>query len=67
IDNRRLARIAKLAGAPDSPKAGADLHVSLNAVVHKGESLFTIYAESPGELSYALHYLHSHHDIILIG
>lgn len=67
IDNRRLARIAKLAGAPDSPKAGVDLHVSLNAPVHKGEPLFTIYAESPGELSYALHYFYSHHDIILIG
>ncbi|MBX9621274.1 MAG: thymidine phosphorylase family protein [Alphaproteobacteria bacterium] len=67
IDNRRLARIAKLAGAPDSPKAGVDLNVSLNAIVHKGELLFTIYAASPGELSYALHYLHSHPDIILIG
>ena len=32
IDNRRLARIAKLAGAPKSPCAGIDLHVQLGDV-----------------------------------
>src|SRR3546814_14654789 len=29
IDNRRIARLAKLAGAPDVPAAGMRLHVSL--------------------------------------
>lgn len=67
IDNRRLARIAKLAGAPDSPRAGVDLHVFLDTQVEKGEPLFTIYADSPGELDYALHYFHLHRDVILIG
>lgn len=67
IDNRLIARVAKLAGAPDSPAAGIDLHVSLKTVVEKGQPLFTIYAESPGELNYALHYFHSHQQVILIG
>ncbi|OFW92486.1 MAG: thymidine phosphorylase [Alphaproteobacteria bacterium RIFCSPHIGHO2_12_42_13] len=67
IDNRRLARIAKLAGAPDSPQAGVDLDVFLNTDVEKGDPLFTIYADSPGELDYALHYFHLHRDVILIG
>jgi len=67
IDNRLISRIAKLAGAPDSPAAGIDLHVSLKTVVEKGQPLFTIYAESPGELNYALHYFHSHQQVILIG
>jgi len=67
IDNRLLARIAKLAGAPDAPVAGIDLHISLGTVVSKGQPLFTIYAESKGELNYALHYFYLHQDVILIG
>ncbi|MBP9693065.1 MAG: thymidine phosphorylase, partial [Alphaproteobacteria bacterium] len=62
-----MARIAKLAGAPDAPKAGVDLHVSLQKTVEKGQPLFTIYAESPGELNYALHYFYAHQDVIVIG
>jgi thymidine phosphorylase len=56
IDNRRLARIAKLAGAPKSPCAGIDLHVRLGAVVERGQPLFTLHAQTPGELGYALEY-----------
>ena len=29
IDNRRIARLAKLAGAPDDKAAGVDLHVAV--------------------------------------
>lgn len=54
VGNRRLARIAKLAGAPKAPAAGIDLHVACWSRVEKGEPLFTLYAESPGELQYAL-------------
>ena len=56
IDNRRLARIAKLAGAPQAPAAGIDLHVRNGDFVERGEPLFTLHAESPGELAYALQY-----------
>jgi thymidine phosphorylase len=54
IDNRDLARIAKLAGAPSAKAAGVDLHVKLGQPVIKGEPLFTVHAETRGELDYAL-------------
>lgn len=57
IDNRRIAQIAKLAGAPKAKAAGLYLHVVLNEKVSKGQPLFTIHAESQGELNYALSYL----------
>jgi len=64
IDNRRLAMVAKLAGAPDDKAAGLSLHVRLGAIVETGQPLFTVHAESPGELAYALDYLDSNPDII---
>ena len=66
IDSRFLARIAKLAGAPNTPASGIDMHVSLLTLVKKGQPLFTIYAESMGELRYALHYFLAHQDVIMI-
>ena len=54
VGNRRLARIAKLAGAPRAPAAGIDLHVMCWSRVEKGMPLFTVHAETPGELQYAL-------------
>jgi thymidine phosphorylase len=67
IDNRRLARAAKLAGAPADPAAGIDLHVRVGAAVDRGQPLFTLHAESPGELAYAQEYLAAHPDIVLLG
>lgn len=56
IDNRELARIAKLAGAPSAKAAGVEIHVRLGDIVEKGRPLFSIHAETPGELDYALAY-----------
>ncbi|MDE2352326.1 MAG: thymidine phosphorylase family protein [Alphaproteobacteria bacterium] len=67
IDNRLLARIAKLAGAPASPASGIDLHVRLGALVHAGQPLFTIHGQTPGELSYARDYLLGHPGVVTIG
>ena len=66
IDNRRVARVAKLAGAPDDKAAGVEMHVSLDDMVDRGEPLFTLHAESPGEIAYALNYAASRSDIILV-
>jgi putative thymidine phosphorylase len=67
IDNRRLARIAKLAGAPKSPAAGLELHRRVGDAVERDEPLFTLHAESPGELTYAAAYADAHADTIRIG
>ncbi len=56
IDNRRIAKLAKLAGAPDAKAAGVELHVKLGHQVATGEPLCTVHAEAPGELAYALDY-----------
>ena len=56
IDNRNLARVAKLAGAPRSTGAGIRMEVRLGDHVRKGQSLFTIYAAAPGELTYAVEF-----------
>lgn len=53
IDNRRLARVAKLAGAPGAPAAGLQLHVRIGDHVAAGQNLYTIHAETAGELNYA--------------
>lgn len=67
IDNRRLARVAKLAGAPKAAAAGLVLHAGLGATVEAGEPLFTVHAETPGELAYALGYAAAHPSIIDVG
>lgn len=66
IDNRRLARIAKLSGAPQAPAAGIELHTSLGAQVERGHPVLTIHAETPGELAYALGYVQAQTDVIRI-
>lgn len=66
IDCRRLAKLAKLAGAPKSPKAGISFQSPLNKKVNNGDVLFTIYAEAKGELDYALDYYKSQPDIVNI-
>jgi len=66
IDNRRLARIAKLAGAPTSPAAGLELHTPVGATVERGQPLFTVHAEAPGELAYALDYVAAKPEIVRV-
>ena len=66
IDNRRLARVAKLAGAPRAPAAGLELHAPLGTVVKPGQPLFTVHAEAPGELAYALDYIAAQPGIVRV-
>lgn len=66
IDNRRLARIAKLAGAPASPAAGIELHVRIGDRVIRGQPLFTLHAQSPGELDYAVMYAEGHDNPVVV-
>jgi thymidine phosphorylase len=67
IDNRRIARLAKLAGAPDDKAAGVDLHVRVGDLITAGQPLCTVHAEAPGQLAYALDYATANRDIIAIS
>ena len=67
IDNRSLARVAKLAGAPKSPAAGLELHVRLGDHVEAGQPLFTLHGDARGELAYARRYVEEHNAIVGIA
>ena len=66
IDNRRLARIAKLAGAPKAPAAGLQLHLRLGDRVEAGQPLYTLHAQSPGELAYAWEFVRANPDVLRV-
>lgn len=57
MDNRVITRVAKLAGAPGAKAAGLVLHHKVGDHVEAGEAMFTIHAETSGELSYALEFV----------
>lgn len=67
VDNRILARLAKLAGAPATQSAGIQLHVRLGDAVIEGDPLFTLHADTRGELTYALAYLDMQQEIFVIS
>lgn len=67
IDNRVLSRAAKLAGAPKAPAAGVDVHARLGDVVQRGQPLFTLHAQAPGELAYAWQYVETRPPIFQIA
>jgi thymidine phosphorylase len=54
IDCERIARIARLAGAPKAPGAGVDLMARLEDRVARGAPLYRIHATSAAELGFAL-------------
>ncbi len=66
VDNRKLAKVAKLSGAPHDTLAGVRFYSRLGTKVEKGQTLFTVYAESTGSLNYALDYLKSESEILTI-
>jgi thymidine phosphorylase len=67
LDNRAIAQLAKLAGAPDVPSAGLRLHVRLGDEVQRGQPLITLYAETEAELDYPLAYAGARGGVIEIG
>lgn len=53
IDNLRLARIARLAGAPQVSGAGVDLLRKVGDPVAAGQALYRIHARYPADLGFA--------------
>jgi len=67
LNNRKLAKLAKLAGAPGAKAAGLELHVRLGDLVRATEPLCTVHAETLGELAYALDYAAANDDMVGIN
>jgi thymidine phosphorylase len=67
IDNRRISRSAKLAGAPRASTAGLEMHVRLGDAVRRGQALFTLHAETQGEMEYAARYVESQPPAVTIA
>ena len=53
VDNLRLARIARLTGAPQVPSAGVDLAVRLGDTVRAGQTLYRLHACYEADLAFA--------------
>ncbi len=53
IDNKRINKAAKLAGAPHDPESGIYLYVHKRDRVKKGDRLFRIYSNSKERLKFA--------------
>jgi putative thymidine phosphorylase len=54
IHNKKIAKVAKVAGAPEDKTAGIYLRVKNKEKVKKNQILFTIYAESQAKLDHAI-------------
>jgi thymidine phosphorylase len=65
--NQKIAKVAKLAGAPHDAKAGVYLHGKIGMQVKKDAPLYTVYAENEEELHFALNYVSKNPDIVLIS
>ncbi|TGL77148.1 thymidine phosphorylase family protein [Leptospira yasudae] len=66
IDNRKIAKVARLAGAPNASSAGVYFLSPLGRRIEKGDVLYTIHSDSEGELEYAFDYLNTQNGIITI-
>lgn len=64
IDNRRLAKVAKLAGAPSNAEAGVFCRLKVGDRVDIGDRLFEICANTLGALDYALEFAAAHDGIV---
>ena len=66
IDNRNLAKIAKLAGAPHDQTAGIEFFSKIGTQVERGQVLFRIHSESQGALEYSCAYAMTIPDIVKV-
>jgi thymidine phosphorylase len=67
IDNLRVARIARLAGAPKAETAGVDLFCRIGDRVTRGQPLYRIHATNTSELEFARHESGHHHGFTVDG
>ena len=57
IENKTIAHLARIAGAPKDVSGGLVIHKKIGDKIKKGEALFTVYANSPDRLKYAMEFV----------
>lgn len=68
IDNKLIAKIARIAGAPEDKAAGIYLNVRRNNHVYYGDVLFTVYSNSLKRLQYARELMHKNNNkVVIVG
>jgi len=67
IDNARLVRVARAAGAPKDKGAGILLHGKAGTHAKLGETMFTIYAEKEWKLTQAIELVKREPPVIVSG
>jgi AMP phosphorylase len=65
MDNKLIAKIARIAGAPRDKAAGVYLRVHNGIKVRKGKEILTIYAENKKKLDFAKK-IAEHHEVVHI-
>lgn len=66
VDNRRLARIAKLAGAPQAASAGLEFLAPIGSYLQAGQAWLVIHAQSAGQLQYARAYAQAQQELLIL-
>ena len=66
IDNRLIARVAKLAGAPHCKAAGVELLVTLGDPIVQGQPLFIIHTETKSALQYTRAFISQGYTILRV-
>jgi thymidine phosphorylase len=65
IDNAIIAKIARVAGAPDDKGAGLYLNKKVHDLVKKNDLLYTVYAENQFKLGLAIDFLKKNHGYLI--
>ncbi len=66
INNRYIAELARLTGAPMYKAAGIELLAKVDACVEKDQPLLILHAATEGQLNYALAFLEREYEVIAI-
>lgn len=66
INNKLIAKIARIAGSPEDKAAGVYLNVRRNNRVHHGDVLFTVFSNNQKRLQFAQELINRSHNKIVV-
>ena len=65
IDNKRIAKLARIAGSPLDKGSGLYLHKKIGDTVTRREALFTLYAQSEAKFKFAEEQANENHGYVI--